>query len=404
MNTTKGKKKSSLRQSQPRENEVKIFRDVEASVLHILSSNKSYFDTFDKKFLSLKKKFGNEIYPTFLYLIANLEFDEKEAIEHYNSIKKHHQKMSSLLKRDVDIRVAVADYFVSNKKMIKDPVILEIHLFKKTYEAGVTDNLTSLYNYAFLKGALPHEIANSKRYVEPLSVIFFDLDDFKEINDKIGHERANLFLKHFAGIIKNSIREMDLPFRYGGEEFVLVLPKTDKFGALAVAERIRKSYKEFSSEKEGITASVSGGIASYPVDDDRAQNLIRKADEAMYRAKARGKNTIELYNTERRRFERFMDNFRGVVTLDGKQYEIYGKNVSASGFYFETEKPILQSKKIDFSIEFENLRKSSGSAIVTRVEPHPEGKHGVGVAITTISRSDKNLLLNHIKSLKTKSR
>ncbi len=404
MNTIKGKKKSSLQQSPKRENEVKIFRDVEASVLHILSSNKFHWDTFDRKFLSLKKKFGNEIYPTFLYLIANLEFDEKEAIEHYNSIKKHHQKMSSLLKRDVDIRVAVADYFVSNKKMIKDPVILEIHLFKKTYKAGVTDSLTSLYNYSFLKGALPHEIAQSKRYVEPLSVIFFDLDDFKEINDKIGHERANLFLKAFAGIIKNSIREMDLPFRYGGEEFVIILPKTDKFGALAVAERIRKSYKESSIEKEGISASVSGGIASYPVDDDRAQNLIRKADEAMYRAKARGKNIIELYNTERRRFERFLDNFRGMVTLDGKQYEIYGKNVSESGFYFETEKPLLPSKKIDFSIEFENLRKSSGSSIITRVEPQPEGKYGVGVAITSILRSDKNLLLNHIKSLKTKSR
>jgi len=364
---------------------------MEEIILNLLSSAKSDFEKFDKKLSLIKKTYGDSVYSKFLFLITQLDFPPKEAIKHYDKIKENHNKLKSLLKREIDIRVAVADYFVSNKQ-IKEPMVLEIHLFKKAFEAGVKDTLTDLYNYAFFKGAFPHELANCKRYFQPLSVIFFDIDDFKKINDEYGHEEANLCLKETGAIIKKCLREMDIPFRYGGEEFLVLLPKTDKFGALAVAERIRKKIMESTFGDLQIKMTLSGGVSSFPVDDSEGSSLVSKADEAMYRAKAKGKNRVELFSNEKRAYERIEDKFGGFVSFNKLSSTVLGKNLSVGGFYIESTKKIPPYTPVSFVMNFPKKGQVAGEGCVTRIEPHPKKRYGLAVAVTSISNEDKEIL------------
>lgn len=375
---------------------------MEELILNLLSTTKSDFEKFDKKLSPIKKKFGDAVYSKFLFLITQLDFSPKEAIKHYEKIKEHHKMLKSLLKREIDIRVAVADYFVSNNQ-IKEPMVLEIHLFKKAFEAGVKDMLTDLYNYTFFKGAFPHELAHCKRYFQPLSVIFFDIDDFKKLNDEYGHEEANICLKELGTIIKKCLREMDIPFRYGGEEFLILLPKTDKFGALAVAERIRKRTMESTFGDFQIKMTLSGGVASFPVDDPEGNSLVSKADEAMYRAKAKGKNRVELFSCEKRAYERIEDKFGGFISFNKYTSTVLGKNLSAGGFYIESTKKIPPSTPVSFVMNFPKKGQVAGEGCVTRIEPHPKKKYGLAVTVTSISNKDREILKEIIAVKKRRS-
>ncbi len=388
MNISKNKKKNF--QSKIKKDSKNLKR-MEEDILSLLSKTKSDFDGFDKKLSLLAYKFGEAVYSKFLFLITQLDFSTKEAIRHYEKIKEYHKNLTKQLNREIDIRVAVADYFVSNKK-IKEPMVLEIHLFKKAFEAGVKDLLTDLHNYTFFKGAFPHELAHCKRYFQPLSVIFLDLDDFKKINDEYGHEEANVCLKETGSIIKKCLREMDMPFRYGGEEFIVLLPRTDKFGALAVAERIRKKVDGSLFGKHEIKMTLSGGVASYPADDSDGKHLVARADEAMYRAKAKGKNRIELFSYDKRAYERIEDKFGGVVSFNKYKANVLGKNLSTGGFYIETTKKIPPQSPVSFVMDFQNRGKIKGEGYVTRIEPHSKNRYGLAVSVTSISEQDRKIL------------
>lgn len=369
---------------------------LEEKILDALTRTKNDFISFEKELLQLKKKYGNRVYSKFLSSVSHFELDPKSARAHFNNIKEHHQKMVESLKRDIDIRVAVADYFVSSKK-IKEPIVLELHIYKKTLEVGFKDSLTKLYNYSYFKEAFKHELAHSKRYLEPLSLIFFDLDNFKKLNDEYGHEAGNLVLRKVAKIIKSSIREVDIPIRYGGEEFIIILPKTDKFGALAVGERIRKKVSEekFRTLKRSVT--ISGGIASFPYDDKNGEFLISKADEAMYRAKASGKNRIELYSEEKRAFERQQNQFIGTIEFSGLKAKVLGKNLSPIGFYVEAQKFIPPESKVHFTISFSKSERIEGEGLITRVEEHDQNSYGFGIKITSLNKRDREKLFKVAK-------
>ncbi len=169
-------------------------------------------------------------------------------------------------------------------------------LHQLTKELARTDGLTGLYNYRYFHERLEDEIQRAKRYHRILSLIILDVDNFKHFNDAYGHSVGDVVLKKVAAIIKQSMRDVDLASRYGGEEFAVLLPETDTIHALAVAERIRRNIEKQTPGsldirgKEGARASL--GIACYPWDAQDKDDLIRRADEAMYTAKAQGKNRV----------------------------------------------------------------------------------------------------------------
>lgn len=170
-------------------------------------------------------------------------------------------------------------------------------LFQRAEQLTITDDLTKLFNSRYLNLYIGREIKRCKRHGIPLSIIFLDLDGFKGINDQHGHLAGSRTLTEVGAILALAVRESDVLARYGGDEFVVVLPETPVEGALVIGERIRRSIEEHAFlREEGIDAHISAslGIATYPDHALTPEGLIQKADQAMYRVKERNKNGIEV--------------------------------------------------------------------------------------------------------------
>jgi two-component system cell cycle response regulator len=164
------------------------------------------------------------------------------------------------------------------------------------------DGLTELYNYRYFHQHLTMEIERERRYSRPLSLIMLDIDDFKEYNDRYGHPVGDLVLKNLAAILKSATRGCDVICRYGGEEFAIVLPETDKKEAANVCERMRQAVEDATMcDGEGTpigNISITVGLASFPADAEDKAQLIEKADKALYQGKRTGKNCTFLYGAK----------------------------------------------------------------------------------------------------------
>ena len=155
-----------------------------------------------------------------------------------------------------------------------------------------TDGLTNLYNHKFIYEELTREIKKGIRYKEILSIIMFDIDHFKSVNDIHGHQMGDKVLKEVAKKIQETFRDIDIIGRYGGEEFLIILPKTNKENAFGVAERCRKEIEKISFNLvKKLKISISGGIKEWK--DESALELVNRADKLLYLAKENGRNRIE---------------------------------------------------------------------------------------------------------------
>jgi diguanylate cyclase (GGDEF)-like protein len=159
---------------------------------------------------------------------------------------------------------------------------------------ALVDPLTGLANRRLAEGALETELARAGRFEEPLALMMMDLDDFKQINDRWGHPFGDEVLREFAAALTESIREIDLSGRWGGEEFAVVLPGTDMHGGVALAERIRANLRSRSMaapDGEVVEITASFGVAAYPEVKGK-DDLVAAADAALYEAKRRGKDRV----------------------------------------------------------------------------------------------------------------
>lgn len=181
----------------------------------------------------------------------------------------------------------------------------------KLYQHATTDHLTGLYNRSFLMQRIREEIKKARRFKQPLAILFADLDHFKSVNDEHGHQVGDQLLTEFGNFIKKSVREYDIACRFGGEEFVILLPQTTLENALKLAERLRISAaKKLFCQDIGLQVTVSFGVnaltemadAVIILGDEQLlyeiENLIAGADEALYRAKNAGRNQamVHQYN------------------------------------------------------------------------------------------------------------
>jgi len=198
--------------------------------------------------------------------------------------------------RDFKLRVAKA---LKYSRLKKYQELLE----QKNEELrllSITDQLTQIYNRRYLNEVLRREFARAKRYRSRLSCLIADIDHFKNINDSHGHLQGDAVLRELAALIRNATREVDIPFRYGGEEFLILLPETDRRGTEVVADRLRRAAESMpifqvgSGEAiEDLNISLSIGIAAYPDPRIRSEaDLVALADEALYLAKRQGRNCV----------------------------------------------------------------------------------------------------------------
>jgi diguanylate cyclase (GGDEF)-like protein len=174
--------------------------------------------------------------------------------------------------------------------------IRTVEMFENSERLTITDDLTKLYNYRYLMTYLQADVKRCLRYKKKVSLLFIDVDGFKRINDTFGHLVGSQALAEMGQVFRRIVRETDVVGRYGGDEFVIVLPETPLNGAMVIAERIRKKVEEceFVAQNLSIRLTVSLGVANCPKHTLTAEGLIKKADAAMYRAKELSKNSIKI--------------------------------------------------------------------------------------------------------------
>ena len=202
------------------------------------------------------------------------------------------------------VRAIAFDYVktpVDNQELVvRTKNMLKIKdLRDKIKTVSTTDELTGLHNRKYLLERMEQEISRSKRYGNALSLLLFDLDFFKVVNDIYGYEWGDVLLKSIADKLRQVIRKEDILTRYGDEEFVVVLPNTNEDNAFLFAERFRKEVErmEFipAGEEEKHPITISGGVSTFPCIPDAeedANTIVRYAEHALYNAKKRGKNKI----------------------------------------------------------------------------------------------------------------
>jgi diguanylate cyclase (GGDEF)-like protein/putative nucleotidyltransferase with HDIG domain len=169
------------------------------------------------------------------------------------------------------------------------------HLIARLYDAARTDPLTKLANRRGFRELLDLELARARRGGTQMAVVIGDVDHFKEVNDRSGHQVGDAALQRLARVLERGKREIDTVARVGGEEFALILPDTDAHGGFLLAERVRCALRE-EFVADAVPVTISFGVASYPQHSETAASLLRAADEALYAAKASGRNRTVLHS------------------------------------------------------------------------------------------------------------
>ena len=171
---------------------------------------------------------------------------------------------------------------------------IESAYHEEIYRLTTVDGLTQIYNKRYFTETLERELSRSHRYRRELSLIMFDIDHFKQINDTYGHLAGDYVLKHLAQVIKTKIRREDMMARFGGEEFAIVLPEIDNYNALQFAEKIRKLVvaTKFRFEDADIDVKISVGVATAQPEETDTSEFIKRADSLLYEAKKSGRNKV----------------------------------------------------------------------------------------------------------------
>lgn len=302
---------------------------------------------------------------------------------------------------------------------------------RKYYQDIATmDGLTGVYNHRHFHEMLDWNISHLNRSPQAFSLFIIDIDDFKKYNDSFGHDEGNVVLERLAKVLTDSVRESDIVFRFGGEEFVLLLIETTKKGAYVVAERARKKISEQQFKRQ---VTISLGVSTFPVDAKDSEKLFELADKALYRAKADGKNRVCLYHIERRVDLRIPSqvvvSFRKIettppcghpsiegnfdrnsilekkikteiatdITATHHDYNYELRDIGRHGFAFYSDEHIKISSLIKGNISLPNQGEINFSGKVVWNEELIAGKHINGVTFFEIDKKSEVALENYIQ-------
>lgn len=274
-------------------------------------------------------------------MIAHRDCNCKEAVHHWERIQVHQSELSQSLGRPVGLPAAVCDYLHWIDKSIGYPKLIDVHKFEEIFNQARRDFLTGLYNRQEFEAVIRREIARAKRYGRKVSLLFLDVDSFKKLNDQYGHMSGDSALQYLGKILVEKKRLEDIVARYGGDEFVMLLPDTKKEEALRLADRLRERVENRNIAIDGhqLSVTISGGVATFPDDAQDAVNLIQCADHALHVGKCEGKNSILPYRKESRKFMRhpFLEKINA-KSISGKRdvfWSAESKNLGGGGILLE---------------------------------------------------------------------
>jgi diguanylate cyclase (GGDEF)-like protein len=239
----------------------------------------------------LRRNRGSRFYSDLIFVLLGRRSSASEAPKIWQEFIAHRELLTQKLGRNPGIVVAALDRLSNIQQDNKvEWSLIESDRLENILERAVVDGLTGLYDHDTFLVLLDKEIERAKRHSEKSSLLLLDLDDFKQINDQFGHQKGDEVLVQMAHIMRKSIRAMDYAGRYGGEEFAVILPETDIIEAIQSAERLRQAVENQFSQNYKLTISI--GVACFPEDASEIEGLVKLADEAMYYAKATGKNRV----------------------------------------------------------------------------------------------------------------
>jgi diguanylate cyclase (GGDEF)-like protein len=250
---------------------------------------------------ALGKKHGT-YYRDIIFALIQIRLPEEEAKRDWKEMLKHKFIMSQKLDRNVGIHVAALDYYTNFKRKIVSPKIVDAHDYADTASRAMTDELTKAYNRHFFEEEFRDLFTEAQETLQCFSLVMIDLDYFKKYNDVNGHIQGDLALIQTVRILHAVCSAEDTVARFGGEEFVILLPKQLKDAAIATAENIREAIYDYRFVNEShqplgrLTASL--GVTTWRPALRSTVTMLQEADDALYMAKKNGRNQVQFFKPE----------------------------------------------------------------------------------------------------------
>jgi diguanylate cyclase (GGDEF)-like protein len=235
---------------------------------------------------------GEGLYADMLYSLTHRAFPSRQAKHLWEEITLHRKSLKVKLNRDVGIAVAAHDYLANVAGLMQGVTIIEETKMATLANVATRDGLTGLYDQTSFKHKLKEEIERQLRYGGVLSLVMFDIDHFKGINDTYGHAEGDSVLRNVSDILRKQVRKIDTAARYGGEEFAVILPEVDDKAGFIFAERLRQKVQDsFGEAPYKITISL--GVFTNPNGQAiTAEEFIKRTDALLYEAKRGGRNRV----------------------------------------------------------------------------------------------------------------
>ena len=349
----------------------------------------------------LEEQEGLVVYVELLYLLTHMRFEPEEARKHWKAVVRHREELEAAVGYEVDLSVGLVSYFVQVSPKLKNPKVIELKLFEETRASAYRDELTGLHNFRFFQEFLRWEVKRCGRSGGEFSIAMGDLDNFKSYNDRFGHNAGNKALQAVGKALQEAGRGQDVVVRYGGEEFVLIMPETSKEDAWQVADRVCRAVAELelspSQSENRVTMSL--GVASYPADAMAPEALIRCADRAMYTAKAKGKNQAQLYGANRRALRRVQVELKGEIrVLKDESLPFSTLDISEGGLRLKAKEPLPLNSMVEFVLNLpDHSQGIKAYGRVVRVYEKEDEAYQMALAIMDIDSREYLALTTYLR-------
>jgi len=250
-----------------------------------MSAEESFLELLAETLESLDRTARAQFLQRFFKTLAQLDLTDTASLEYWEHILRRRRELAETLDKPVSLRTAIVEVLASSSHL-RVPVLMEYEELKKLQINAATDPLTGLYNRRLFEDHFERELNRALRYSQHLALVMLDLHQFKEVNDRYGHQRGDLLLRTVAATLRKSLRTSDYAFRIGGDEFALLLVQSDKDQAAILAHRVRANFAAATESLQMPTAlKLDYGLAVYPEDGDQKEILLRIADERLYEMK-----------------------------------------------------------------------------------------------------------------------
>ena len=359
------------------EEELKIANkhEINIKMIEVLAGDSRGSSADTKLIKQYKKELGNAFYVEVIYFLTHIFIKNPgEAKSTFNKIVKHKKHIESKLKRKISIQVAILDFFRNQKEIMHGSTIIKEAQITSIAKSAVLDLGSKLFDKRILFHDLDIRIQQIKKDGGKLSVLFIDLDKLKSINDKFGHVAGDKVVNKVVEVLLSQRKKSDTVYRFGGDEFVVLLPECSKINAQVIASKLFKAVRKtsFKAKNGMIEISISIGVSFFNRSNvESVKTLLEVADAALYRAKRSGKEKISVFDRNKKTIleTEAQKTKEGIIDFKHKtkrlRYEITGTSISGG---IAMGKAFLYKDILTREIEFRELKEEEVAGELKRIK------------------------------------